>query len=155
MLRRVGDRIEDQLVVDATRHRARRHAQIQYLLREALEGWERSQRDQVRRRQRQAGTAIDPNASAAARAALEVTVETRDGDPRFLREAKDLVFGSAGLDPTPPPTAVARPPALDLSKLTDEEVAQLERLLARATGNTPSPTQTDTRTPTDESEVPS
>lgn len=57
-------------------------AREEHLHREALRGFERSQRDQTRRRSRQI-TRPDGGVTTV----IEADVTVRDGDPRFLEQA--------------------------------------------------------------------
>ena len=83
MLRRMADALAEERRTDDARQRARLSHRHDYLYREAVRGYERSQQDKTTRRQRQVTNADGQTESTIA----EVSVTTRDGDPRFLEQA--------------------------------------------------------------------
>jgi predicted transcriptional regulator len=83
ILRRVADALAAQRRDDDDRLRERLQAREDHLYREAIRGFERSQQEQARRRQRKV-TDADGN---LAHTVVEADVTTRDGDPRFLEQA--------------------------------------------------------------------
>lgn len=128
ILQRVADQVWADRRAHAQRERARRLAQLDYLYRESLTGYARSQEDDVQQTQRTIHAAA---ATAVPQDVTEVRVRKRPGDARFLREARETV--EAGLRHAPPAMPALSIAAPDLSLLTDAEAADLERLLARAT----------------------
>ena len=85
--RRAGDQPDD----DA--YRSRLTARHEHLYREAMRAYERSQRDQTRRRQRQT-TDEEGNSTGTL---VEADVLSRDGDPRFLDQAGRAIDRTARL----------------------------------------------------------
>ena len=81
MLRRMADALAEERRIDDARQRARLSNRHDYLYREAVRGYERSQHDQTTRRQRQVTNADGQTESTIA----EVSVTTRDGGPALPR----------------------------------------------------------------------
>jgi len=131
ILRRVADRHGRELQADAFRQQTRIYARLEHVYRLALEGWDRSAGDRTRRRQQRAEGAAAGDTRAPR--ISEITVENCPGDPRVLREAKDLVLALAqwARATLPAPTATAAP-TLDLSRLSEDELAMFEALHAKA-----------------------
>jgi predicted transcriptional regulator len=83
ILQRAADLAVAQLRDDEARHLVKALNRETYLFREAVRGYERSQQDQTRRRQRQ----VTDAQGHVLRGVVEVDVLERDGDPRFLDQA--------------------------------------------------------------------
>ena len=79
MLRRTGDGLAAEQQDARARVRARLAARYEYMYREAVKGYERSQAERTRRKKRQVTTPGHPT--------LEADSVARDGDPRFLEQA--------------------------------------------------------------------
>ena len=107
ILRRVADRLLADRHADAERARMRLLARNDYLYREAMRGFERTQQPQTRRRQRQT-TRAD---GAPGPAVIEAEVKERDGDPRFLDQAGRAVERGLALHGLDRPARRAQPPA--------------------------------------------
>lgn len=128
ILRRLDDRYRHELVRDHARHQARGSARLEHLYAESVRGWEQSLADQVRKTHRRgevgAGTGPEPPAWT------EVRVEKRAGDPRFLREARELLVAAQQLLPPPAPVD-ATDPWRDLALLTADDLDTLHTIRAR------------------------
>ena len=94
ILRRVADRAAAQLRDDEARQLVKALNRETYLYREAVRGYERSQQEQTRRRQRQV---TDAN-GVVLRGVIEAEAMARDGDPRFLEQAGRALERAAALN---------------------------------------------------------
>ena len=83
MLRRTGDGLAAEQQDARARVRARLAARYEYMYREAVKGYERSQAERTRRKKRQVTTAD----GTPGHTTLEADSVARDGDPRFLEQA--------------------------------------------------------------------
>jgi len=131
MLRRRETRLLAADALDLRRHVARVHAQLQVVVREAFDGFERSQCDRTRTRERRCegrGPGQAPTRT------LERIVDTQTGDPRFLHEVNQALSTSVIERSLPPAPLSAPSRRLDLSRLSAEEWAIYAQLHARVTG---------------------
>ena len=84
-------RIEERLLADVTykadRQRARQTLQLGYLYGEAMNAWQASKQDDVRRRQRK----TDSGGGAGATIIAEMVAENQHGDPRYLEVARKVL----------------------------------------------------------------
>jgi len=126
LLRRLDDRYRHELVRDHARHQARGSARLEHLYAESVRGWEQSLADQVRKTQRRGEAGAGPPPPAW----TEVRVEQRAGDPRFLREARELLVAARHLQPPPAPVD-ATDPWRDLALLTADDLETLHTIRAR------------------------
>ena len=128
ILRRLDDRHAQTLARDHARHQARRCARLDHLYAECVRGWEQSQADQVQKTQRRG----EPSAGSGppSPAWTQVRVDKRAGDPRFLREARELLVATRQLLPAPAPGDVGDS-WQDLSQLTADELETLAAIRAR------------------------
>ena len=125
ILQRVGNQLALERRTDDERQRARLSQRHEFLYREAVRGYERSQHDRSTRRQRQV-TAKD---GTTASTIVEATVTTRDGDPRFLEQAGRAMERLADLngwthEPGRPRSATETDP----TAARDRIAGQLDRL---------------------------
>ena len=83
---KILQRLETRMLSDAAlkieRQRVRHTAQLQFLYREAVAAWKKSQADAVRRRQQKR------EGRAATGSLAEIVSENRHGDPRYLEQAR-------------------------------------------------------------------
>ena len=87
LLHRLEDRTLRECQGQVTREKARQALRLEHLVREAMQGWERSKTEATRRRQRKAERA-GRGGRGAGETVAEIVVEGRDGDPRFLEVAR-------------------------------------------------------------------
>jgi len=123
ILRRIADRGAAQLRDDETRQLVKALNRESFLYREAVRGYERSQQDQTRRRQRQ----VTDARGNVLRGIVEADVRVRDGDPRFLEQAgraleraallNGLTHGRSRPTPRGDPDTVRRRLASQLDRL--------------------------------------
>ena len=92
-LARTADRVVAARTEERARAWARQQARNDFLYRTGAKGYERSQRDQTRKRQRQV-TGADGSRWATT---IEAEIVERDGDPRFLEQMGRAVERQAEL----------------------------------------------------------
>ena len=135
MLRRVARDVIDDLRHQTTVQQARQVHRLELVVTEALAAWEQSKRERTQRRQRRQDA---PGGPAGGRLTVsEAVVTSRDGDPRYLRQALTALADLrtvTGLDArdTAEPVAATTSAAWDLRKLTTEELQQLETMAEKA-----------------------
>ena len=93
ILRRAADHVLADLREDGARAWARTLNREGFLYRESIRGFERSQEDRTRRRQRQ----VTDARGQVLRGVVEAEVTERDGDPRFLEQAGRALERTAAL----------------------------------------------------------
>lgn len=135
MLRRAEAHMLAQVAEDAWAETVRQQHRLEFLYRESMVGWKRSLDDRTVKWQRRVDA---PGGAAEAQNAVEMTVETQSGDPRYLREAIRILAERRTLIriPTIAAAEIKRegPAAYDYRRLSDEELAQLTVLLEKAAG---------------------
>lgn len=125
ILRRVADQLAVERRTDEEQQRVRVSHRFEFLYREAVRGYERSQHDRTTRRQRQV-TADD---GTTASTIVEATVFTRDGDPRFLEQAGRAMERLAELNGwTHEPGRTRGATEADPAAARDRIAGQLDRL---------------------------
>jgi DNA-binding CsgD family transcriptional regulator len=128
ILRRVQRRVEAGMSATHARMQAQHVDRLELVLAAALDGWEASRTDRTRRRQRQ----VDGSAGSEAQDRMaEIVVETRAGDARFLREARETIALLMTIAPPVPPSADVPAPSVAerLRTLSDEELAVIKKLV--------------------------
>jgi predicted transcriptional regulator len=128
ILRRTADRLAVDLRDDAGRQVVRALNRETYLYREALRAFERSQRDQTRRRQRQ----VTDARGHVVRGIVEADVTERDGDPRFLEQAGRALERTAALQGLTHGAPARSRVDEDPNAARDRVASQLDRLAAVA-----------------------
>ena len=122
-------------------HHARQVQRLEHVVTESLGAWERSKQERTQRRHRRLNAPATPSAGPATLS--EAVVTSRDGDPRYLRQA---LMALADLRRVTEPVetresssgpAGVRPTRWDLSKLTNEELRQMQRMAKKACPTTP------------------
>ena len=84
ILTRVEVRLLRELAATVERQKARHTVRLEHLFAEAIRAWEQSKADTTRRRQRKA----EGGQRGAGATIVEIVVENRHGDPRYLEEAR-------------------------------------------------------------------
>jgi transcriptional regulator with XRE-family HTH domain len=136
ILRRVQRRVEARMAETHARMEAQHVDRLEHLLAAALDGWEASRTDRTRRRQRR----VEGSAGSEAqdRMAAEIVVETRAGDARLLREARETIALLMTIAPPVPPSADAPAPSAErLRTLSDEELTVIKKLVGESHSQRP------------------
>ena len=118
ILRRVEQRLLEELKPQQERLRARHTQRLEYLYAESMGAWAASKHDTERRRQRRS----DGHAAGSVTIA-ELMSENRHGDPRFLETARKVLADLSALWGVEAPQRHAIL-TRDVSALSDEELQQ-------------------------------
>ena len=135
MLRRTALDVLEDLRQHGPVQYARQVHRLKFLVTEALAAWEQSKRERTQRRQRRLDT---PGGPAGGRLTMsEAVVTSREGDPRYLRQALTALTDLrtlTGLDDPDlaEPVAETTPSAWDMTKLTSEELRHLKAMAKKA-----------------------
>jgi hypothetical protein len=86
ILKRMARALREQAAT-VDRQRARHSMRLEYLYAEAIAGWQLSQADTTRRRQRK----TDGGSSGGSASVAEIVSENQHGDPRYLDEARRIL----------------------------------------------------------------
>ena len=146
ILRRVEDRVLEELVVEGERQKARQTLRLDHVYTESMRAWEQSKADTTRRRQRQTQAGTDRAGTTVA----ELITATQCGDPRFLEQGRRALADQRalwGLDaPQKLDVRATRNPFDELSEeALSALLGQQRQLLAAG-----DPGDAKTETPTDE-----
>jgi hypothetical protein len=148
IVRRVEEHLLADLAYKAERQRARQTLRLEYIYAQAMQAWQDSKQDGLRRRQRKT-----EHGAGLASTVAELTSENRHGDPRYLDEARKTLSDLRKVWGLDAPERIAIDASTHYATMTDEA---LEAELVRQVQSLPSagPTRVvDTSLPDSKGEV--
>lgn len=123
IVRRVEERLLADLAYRVERQRARQTLRLDHIYGQAMQAWQNSKQEGLRRRQRK--TEHD---SGTGSTVAELISENRHGDPRFLDEARKALTDMRKLWGVDPPERVSIETSTHYASMTDDALeAELVR----------------------------
>jgi hypothetical protein len=148
ILRRVEERLLADVAWKVERQRARHTVRLEFIYGEALHAWQASKLETLRRRQRKT------EGGTGGATIAEIVSENRDGDPRYLDEARKALADLRKLWGVDAPERMSINAATPFASMSDAaleaELTRQARLLALSAP----PPSTPLSTPADQIEVP-
>jgi hypothetical protein len=126
---RIVQRVEERLLADLAykteRQRARQTLRLEHIYGQAIQAWQDSKQEGVRRRQRKTD-----HGGGTASTIAELTSENRHGDPRYLDEARKALADLRKVWGVDAPDRVSIDATASFTTMTDEALdLELERYL--------------------------
>jgi predicted transcriptional regulator len=118
IVRRLEERLLADLSQKAERHRARQTLRLEHLYGQAMEAWKESKTEGLRRRQRK--TERDDGGGSTT---AELMAENRQGDPRYLDEARKALGDLRKLWGIDAPERVSIDAVTPFAAMSDEVLA--------------------------------
>jgi transposase len=128
IVQRVEERLLTDLAYKTERQRARQTLRLEHLYGQAMQAWQDSKQEDVRRRQRKTD-----HGSGTASTIAELISENRHGDPRYLDEARKALADLRKVWGVDAPDRVSIDATASFTTMTDEalelELARYLRLM--------------------------
>jgi hypothetical protein len=116
---KIARRVEERLLADLSqkveRHRARQTLRLEHIYGQAMQAWQESKQEGLRRRQRKTEQAGGTGSTVA-----ELISENRHGDPRYLDEARKALSDLRKVWGVDAPERVAIDTVTHFASMTDE-----------------------------------
>jgi hypothetical protein len=132
ILRRVERRVLKRMEKEVRGVRAKQHAQVQFILGQAIEAWRKSKETEPLK--------VVTGPGRRDGVATTRTRRTTNGDPRFLRVALQALAAERqlfGLDGTMPPAGAEGPPAVEATRRRETIDRVTETVTIRRGGDAP------------------